>query len=105
MSEKAKILADDEEVLLDISELESMIPEYLAHQSDELEQAVLKLFAPHAHSAKNQYEERKSRQMSRQKWLQTIVNNQVNLQMAQANIRNFAEKAKQTAKNNGGVTI
>lgn len=102
MPEKAKVLAEDEEVLLDISELESMIPEYSAHTSDELEQVVLKLFAPHASEAQNKYNERKSRHMAREKWKEVIINNLQTQQ--QLNARNFVEKAKlqQQQRNNNG---
>jgi len=86
-----------------------MIPEYAANQSDELDQVMLKLFAPHASEAQNKYNERKSRHESRKKWLENIVNDVVKQQAAQIQNRNFAEKAKQAQnaaasnKSNGGV--
>ena len=109
MPEKAKVLAEDEEVLLDISDLESMIPEYAANASDELDEVMLKLFAPNASEAKNKYNERKSRHDARKGWLANIVNDVVKKEAAQIQNRNFSEKAKllqtagQSNKNSGGV--
>jgi len=109
MPEKAKVLAEDEEVLLDISELESMIPEYAANASDELNDVMLKLFAPHASEAQNKYNERKSHHMARKGWLANIVNDISKNEAQRIQNQNFAEKAKQAQniaasnKSNGGV--
>jgi len=85
-----KILADDQ-ADLNISAVEQVLPEYTSISApEEIDAIILKLFAPNASSAKDNFERRKVAQIARQKWLQTIVNNQNNLALTADKIRQMA---------------
>ena len=97
MPVQEKILADDQ-ADLNISAVEQVLPEYTSISApEEIDALVLKLFAPNASSAKDNFERRKVAQIARQKWLQTIVNNQNNLQLTTDRIRQLAANNNSSA--------
>ena len=97
----AKILSEEEEKL-ELAEVENITPEFIQDfgNQENIDDVVFRIFAPHAHTAKNQYEERKKQQFAKEKWLATIVNNQNALLNTQSQVKSLVERLK-TQNTNG----